>query len=114
MTDEKILEHYKNVTKVLGQMFAPIMEVLVFDLRTPERSVIAIENGHITNRKVGHPTSDLGSRRLKKGDVPNMLINYANQSPTGHNLKSSSLAIKNEKGNTIGVLCICNSVRICL
>ncbi|MCP4113909.1 MAG: HTH domain-containing protein [Desulfobacteraceae bacterium] len=101
MTDEDIFKHYINVAEILGEMFGPILEVIVHDLRRPEHSIIAIINGHITGRTVGDGTSDLGVLRLK-GEVPDKIVSYANQSPTGEKLKSSTLAIRNSKGDLLG------------
>ena len=70
------------------------------DLRTPESSIIAIYNGHITGRKVGDGASDLGLRRIK-GEVPDKNYKLQNESPAGLALKSST-AIKDDDGNVIG------------
>ena len=106
MNDKKILQHYCNVAQVLGEMFKPSLEVLVHDLRDPAKSIICIYNGHITGRKVGDSTTDLGLRRVRGEDVPDMIISYENRSPSGSKLKSSSLAIRNEKNKIIGALCL--------
>ena len=41
--------------KGIASKFGPNCEVVVHDLATndPERSIVAIENGHVTGRKVG-------------------------------------------------------------
>lgn len=98
-----VLYHYVNMAQVLGEMFAPILETVVHDLRTPESSVIAIYNGHLTSREVGDGATNLG-HRLLEGDFPDVLVGYENESPNGQKLKSSSLAIRNEEGDLIGVL----------
>ena len=101
MTDVEIFKHYINVAEILGEMFGPILEVIVHDLRKPEHSIIAIVNGHITGRSVGDGTSDLGVLRLR-GEVPDKIVGYENQSPSGEKLKSSTLAIRNPKGELLG------------
>jgi len=101
MTDEQIFKHYINVAEILGEMFGPILEVIVHDLRKPEHSIIAIVNGHITGRNVGDGTSDLGVLRLR-GEVPDKIVGYENQSPSGEKLKSSTLAIRNSAGELLG------------
>ena len=98
-----ILKHYIHMAELLGEMFAPILEVVVHDLRHPDHSIIAISNGHITGRDVGGSATDLG-RRLMESDFPDKLINYSNESPSGGKLKSSSLAIRDEEGTLIGVV----------
>lgn len=101
--DDALLQHYINMAEVLGEMFAPVLEVVVHDLRHPEDSIIAIYNGHITGREVGGSVTDLG-RRLMEHNFPDKLVNYPNESPNGARLKSSSLAIRNATGELIGVV----------
>lgn len=98
-----ILAHYVNIAQVLGEMFAPVLETVVHDLRDPEHSIIAIYNGHLTGREVGGSATNLG-QRLMQGDFPDVLIGYENESPNGQKLKSSSLAIRDENDELIGVL----------
>ena len=102
-TDQQILAHYVKVGELLAEMFEPHLEVAVHDLRYPEHSIIAIFNGHITGRNIGEGTSDLGYEKVS-GKVPDKVVNYKNESPDGKPLKSSSLTIRNNKGNIIGSL----------
>ncbi len=101
-----IFDRYKSIAQMLGAMFTPFLEVVVHDLRRPKHSIIAIENGHITGRKIGDATTDLGLKRLKSNDLPDQFFNYENISPRGHKLKSSSLAIRNDEGKLIGSICL--------
>ncbi len=102
-TDREILAHYEKIGELLAEMFEPHLEVAVHDLRYPEHSIIAIFNGHITGRNIGEGTSDLGYEKVS-GKVPDKVVNYKNESPDGKPLKSSSLTIRNNKGNIIGSL----------
>jgi len=102
-TDREILAHYVKIGELLAEMFDPHLEVAVHDLRYPEHSIIAIFNGHITGRNVGEGTSDLGYEKVS-GKVPDKVVNYKNESPDGKPLKSSSLTIRNYKGDIIGSL----------
>jgi predicted transcriptional regulator YheO len=103
---DHILQHYVTMAEAIGEMMAPVMEVAVHDLRTPESSIIAISNGHLTGREVGDGATDLGLRRLRGEDVPDKMIGYANESPDGTKMKSSSLAIRDDEGELIGALCL--------
>ena len=98
-----VLAHYVNMAQVLGEMFAPILETVVHDLREPESSIIAIYNGHLTSREVGDGATNLG-HRLLEGEFPDVLVGYENESPNGQKMKSSSLAIRDEDDELIGVL----------
>jgi predicted transcriptional regulator YheO len=102
MKDKDLLQHYVKLAEILGEMFAPVLEVIVHDYRKPDSSVIAIFNGHITGRKVGDPATDIGYRRLKGEDIPEVIINYENEGIRGNKLKSSTMAVRNPKGKLIG------------
>ena len=99
--NREILEHYVKVGEVIAEMFAPNLEVIIHDLQTPEHSIIAIFNNHITGRKIGDGTSDIGYKKLED-ELPDKIVNYNNQSPSGSDLKSSSLTIRNSDDEIIG------------
>lgn len=101
MKEEEIFRHYIRVGDMLARLFPDFLEIIIHDLRTPEKSIIAIYNGHVTGRKVGDATSDVGFKRLT-GEVPDDMYNYANESPTGDRMKSSSIAIRDGKNKLIG------------
>lgn len=103
---DHILQHYVTMAEAIGDMMAPVMEVAVHDLRQPESSIIAIYNGHLTGREEGDGATDLGVRRLRGEDLPDKMIGYANESPDGKKMKSSSLAIRDDGGELIGALCL--------
>jgi len=103
---DHILQQYTIMAEAIGKMMAPILEVAVHDLRQPEASIIAIYNGNLTGREVGDGATDLGLRRLRGEDVPDKMIGYANESPDGRKMKSSSLAIRDDEGGLIGALCL--------
>ena len=99
--NHEILEHYVKAGEVIAEMFAPYLEVIIHDLQTPEHSIIAIFNNHITGRKIGDVTSDIGYKKLED-ELPDKIVNYNNQSPSGSDLKSSSLTIRNKDDEIIG------------
>jgi len=103
MEEKEIFKHYINIGEVLGKMFPSVLEICVHDLRKPKKSIIAIFNGHITGREIGYPTTDIGFQRLR-GEIPDKLINYKNETPNGEPLKSSAMAIRNGKGHLIGTI----------
>lgn len=101
--EEELLSHYIKIAELIALVFGPHVEVVVHDFRQPGSSIIAIFNSHVSNRKVGGRTSDIGYQRLM-GQFPDLAINYPNKGPKGEVLKSSGLAIRNKKGDLIGTL----------
>lgn len=47
------LEKYIPLVRFMGQVFGSDFEIVLHDIRFPEASVIAVENGHITGRTIG-------------------------------------------------------------
>ena len=99
--NREILEHYVKSGEIIAEMFAPYLEVIIHDLQAPEHSIIAIFNNHVTGRKIGDGTSDIGYKKLAD-KLPDKIVNYNNQSPSGADLKSSSLTIRNKNNEIIG------------
>ncbi len=94
----------KGLSRTLGKHY----EIVLHDVSKTESSVIAIENGHITGRKVGSPVTDflleLISMNEKNGK--DMELNYITRTKDGKRLKSSTILIKDDRGQVIGCLCI--------
>ena len=99
--NREILEHYVKAGEIIAEMFAPYLEVVIHDLQAPDHSIIAIFNNHVTGRKIGDGTSDIGYKKLSD-KLPDKIVNYNNQSPSGSDLKSSSLTIRNRNDAIIG------------
>jgi predicted transcriptional regulator YheO len=90
-----------SLAKVLGED----AEVVLHELSHPQDSVIAIE-GNLTGRKAGAPLTDLVLRLMRQGKLEEDLINYPSRTSDGKELRSSTILIRDEKGEVIGCLCI--------
>ena len=99
--NDHIFDHYTRVGEIIAEKFSPYLEVIIHDLRDPEHSIIAIFNSHITGRKIGDGTSDIGYKKLAN-ELPDKIVNYENISPSGSKMKSSSLTIRDEHNKIIG------------
>ena len=99
--NDHIFDHYTRVGEIIAEKFSPYLEVIIHDLRNPEHSIIAIFNSHITGRKIGDGTSDIGYKKLAN-ELPDKIVNYENISPSGSKMKSSSLTIRDEHNKIIG------------
>jgi predicted transcriptional regulator YheO len=100
-SNHQIFEHYIRVGEIIAEKFSPYLEVIIHDLQDPAHSIIAIFNNHITGRKIGDGTSDIGYKKLAN-KLPDKIVNYENTSPSGAKLKSSTLTIRNGHGKIIG------------
>jgi predicted transcriptional regulator YheO len=101
-----ILKSILPLVEGLANTFGKNCEVVLHDVRNPDHSIVAIANGHVTNRTVGGPMSEYGLEALRKGDFSNHKINYMKKTNDGRIVKSTSLYIKDENQHIIGYLCI--------
>ncbi len=101
-----ILINMIPIVEGIANTFGKNCEVVLHDVRNPESSIVAISNGHVTNRIVGGPMSEYGLADLKRGCFDNNKLNYLKKTKDGRVLKSTSMYIKDDKGDLIGFLCI--------
>jgi predicted transcriptional regulator YheO len=100
-------EFLNELVKGLASQFGSSCEVVLHDLTgSYDSTITAIENGHITGRKVGDPGTNLGLEILRGNEVNGNKFNYITQTKEGRILRSSSWYMKNSEGRTIGSLCI--------
>lgn len=92
----------------LAEQFGPLCEVVLHDLKEKpyDQTIVAIKNGEITGRKVGDCGTNLGLQVLQGTDKEGNKYNYITQTKSGKILRSTSIYIKNSKGEVIGALCI--------
>lgn len=89
----------------LARAIGPNCEVVVHDLRHPEKSLIHVA-GNVTNRSIGAPVTNIVLQSIRKyGDDAPDLFNYRTQSPNGRVLRSSTLFIRSS-GRIVGALCV--------
>lgn len=106
-----IINSIVPVVKIISSTFGRNCEVVLHDLTGDARhSIIAIENGHVTGRKIGDPITDFALEACRQEGFgkgrDKKLINYKTKTKDGRLLKSSSVFIEDEKNNIIGCLCI--------
>ncbi|WP_240415365.1 helix-turn-helix transcriptional regulator [Paenibacillus periandrae] len=100
-------EFFNDLIKGIAAQFGEQCEVVLHDLTGDyESTIVAIENGHITGRKVGDPGTNLGLEILRGSQVNGNRFNYITQTKEGRILRSTSLYKKNSKGKTIAAICI--------
>lgn len=102
--------------QALGSVVPRNVEILLHNLEHPERSVVAIVNGHLSGRRVGSPIlaapeQDQGFKALmqasadQQGAAPVVLPNY----PTtlkGRSLRSATAIFRDRDGQPFASLCV--------
>ena len=99
-----------QLAKALAKQFGPNCEVVVHDLESndPDSSIVAIENGHVTGRKVGDGPSHIVLEALR-GEDPSVLQDhfcYLTKTKDGKILKSSTVYIRDDDGVPVGIFAI--------
>lgn len=102
----------RSLVHMLAQHFGPSCEVVLHDLKKDYQStIVAIENGSITGRKVGDPGSNLGLEVLRGlSDESGDRFGYVTHTQGGLTLRSSTTYIRGDGGEVIGALCINSDV----
>lgn len=102
------LELLRQIAECIAAQFGSSCEVVVHDLsRHPDHTIVAIENGHVTGRKVGDGASHVVIEQLQGNDPePKDHLCYLTKTPDGKILKSSTVYIHNSKGKVSAILAI--------
>ena len=106
--NEIILNQYKLIVDMLGQIFRDSVEVVLHSLHNLEKSIIYIHNGEKTGRAIGSPVTDKALRIIEEFERTGKTSYgpYRTISRDGHEMKSITNVITNPKGKAIGLLCI--------
>lgn len=106
--EETQQQFLKRLAKGISSMYGSNCEVVIHDLTSGyENTIIAIENGHISGRHVGDDASEIVLQTLKQGKSETEdHYNYLTRTKDGKMLKSSSVFIRDEKEEVIGLFCI--------
>lgn len=110
---EHINEEWDFLTsyiKGLALHFGKNCETVLLDVSNYEEYgsglIVAIENGHVTGRKVGDTGTNLGLEILKGELNGGDKYNYVTQTADGRMLRSTTMYIRNAEGMPIGCVCI--------
>lgn len=103
-----MLKLLKQVAAGIAAQFGVSCEVVIHDLsKHPDRSIVAIENGEVTGRKVGDGASHVVIEQLQSQNTdPKDHLSYLTKTPDGKILKSSSIYIRDRKGKICAIVSI--------
>ena len=101
---EQKLHFLKQLAHGLAAQFGNSCEVVIHDLtkKDLDKSIVYIENGHVSNRHTGDGPSGIVLETLRSdpGKVKDKLA-YLTRTDDGRILKSSTLYIRNEEGKIV-------------
>ncbi|MGN1445303.1 MAG: transcriptional regulator [Eubacteriales bacterium] len=107
MRTDSELETLHRIAKGIAAQFGPNCEVVVHSLsdRSMSHSITAIENGHVSGRRVGDGPSQVVLEQLNQdGPAPEDHLCYLTKTPDGKLLKSTSVYIRDEDGSVKAIL----------
>ena len=100
------LENYKRIVQLVGKSFPGTgIEILLHNLVNPSKSVIAIENGEVTGRRIENGTTnlvlDLKTRKLQNQDKLNYALKIG-----ARDFKCTTIPIFRRDYGLVGAICI--------
>ena len=97
-----------RLAKALAAQFGPNCEIVIHDLQSgdPDSSIVAIENGHVSGRKVGDGPSHVVLEALQSDGVLEDRLSYLSKTKDNKILKSTTIYIRDEDKRPIGIFSI--------
>lgn len=98
----------RQIAAGIAAQFGSDCEVVVHDLsRHPDHCIVAVENGHVSGRKVGDGASYVVLDQMTRADAqPEDHLCYLTRTPDGKILKSSTMYIRGANGKVTAILSI--------
>lgn len=105
--DRAEVQRYACVVESIARAFGPSCEVVLHSLEDVSRSVVKIENAHVTGRAVGAPMTDFGLQILRTVEQTGSDVVGPYFTRSGPNtLRSVSSVLRNRLGRPLAILCI--------
>lgn len=107
MLSQAEMNALKQIAKGIAGHFGRSCEVVIHEIseRSADNSIVAIENGNISGRKVGDGPSHVVLEHLGQGDdAVEDHVGYLTRTPDGKLLKSTSVYIRDAEGKVAAIL----------
>ncbi|MDO9592254.1 MAG: PAS domain-containing protein, partial [Erysipelotrichaceae bacterium] len=106
MDIKRDLAFLKRLVKGISAEFGPNCEVVLHDLTEDvEHTIVAIENGHISGRRVGDSASEIVLETIgAHGNSLDDKYNYHIRTKDGRILKATSICVRDDEGKVTGIL----------
>lgn len=106
----EVLEVFRPVMRAIAAAGGSACEVVLHNLDGADvdlgHTIAAIENGHVTGREVGGPSTSLGLTVLQNRKENHDAFGYRGFTADGRELRCSSVYFRNRAGDIIAALCI--------
>ncbi|WP_152033007.1 helix-turn-helix transcriptional regulator [Gallaecimonas mangrovi] len=111
-----VIDTLATVVNLLEHMLSDNIEVVLHDISTPESSVVAIANGHISGRTIGDPIlagpkGDVGFANARMdaeatGEQNTIIKEYNTVTKNGVTLNSATAVFRDSGGQPFAALCL--------
>ncbi len=105
----------RRIVKALAAQFGDTCEIVLHDLTGEDRAhtIIAIENGHISGRRIGDGPSKIALEAFQDAEETHSdKLAYLTKTRDGKILKSSTVFLRDDKGKPIGILGINSDITL--
>lgn len=102
-----MLSELSRVAKGIAATFGSNCEVVIHDIsgKGTDSTIVAIENGHVTGRKIGDGASQVALEQAIHVDMqPIDRLCYLTKTPDGKVLKSSTMYIRGKNGRVAAIM----------
>ena len=109
MLSPKEMETLRQIAHGVARQFGSNCEVVIHEIsdKSAYNSIVAIENGHVSGRKIGDGPSHVVLEQLgHENDNAKDHLCYLTRTPDGKILKSSSVYIRDETGKISAIFSI--------
>ena len=103
------IDFLKRLAKGIAAQFGSNCEVVVHDLKSedPTSTIVAIENGHISGRKIGDGPSNVVLKALRSDPAKlHDHLAYLTKTENGKVLRSSTIFFRDENGEPEAIFAI--------
>jgi len=106
----EVLRTFRPVMQAIAAAGGPMCEVVLHNLDGADidlgHTIMAIENGHVTRREGGGPSTSLGLDVVQNRRGDHDAFGYRGFTSDGSELRCSSVYFRNKTGDIIAALCI--------
>lgn len=107
--DNELFRHYENIMNYFGAILGPNYEFVLHVLNPNGGSHIGhIVNGELSGRTLNGPLTDYAKKLINEKVYleKDYVVDYVGEGPRGKKFRSSTLFIKDQYGQLLGLLCI--------
>lgn len=103
---KNLMNMFMTFVDFLSEAYGQNCEVVLHEITEKHSSIIAIKNGHISNRTVGIEKDDVLKKQIEISKGNSYSTNRLHKTIEGGDMKSNSFFIKDSSGELIGILCV--------